>query len=176
MFVPNFKILDGAVPGKSLTQISLCITLEWEMEKRRNGKSKTKENFLLSSIFHFSFSFTQYTSTLCKCIQYLKTLALLAVQKSVTKNILDEKKNGQIKGMISLRMLILSYTIQQVIPNVYAKFQYPRWSSSWEIFDKIFFGVKEKWTNKGNDKYEDADSFLYDTSGRTQCLYQISKS
>ena len=40
---------------------------------------------------------------------------------------------------------------------------------------KYFIGEKEKWTNTGNDKYENADSFLHDTSGRTQCLYQISK-
>ena len=37
-FVPNFKILGAVNPEKSLTQISLCITLEWEMEKRKNGK------------------------------------------------------------------------------------------------------------------------------------------
>ena len=28
MFVPNFKNLGAAVPEKSLTQISLCITLK----------------------------------------------------------------------------------------------------------------------------------------------------
>ena len=35
---------------------------------------------------------------------------------------------------------------------------------------------KEKWTNKGNDKHEDADFVLHHTSSRTQHLYQISKS
>ena len=35
---------------------------------------------------------------------------------------------------------------------------------------------KEKWTNKGNDKHEDSNSGLHDTSSRTQCLCQISKS
>ena len=39
-------------------------------------------------------------------------------------------------GMISRRRLILSYTIQQVIPNICTKFQNPRFSSSWEIFDE----------------------------------------
>ena len=34
--VPNFKILSAVVPDKSLTQLSLCITLEWEMEKQKN--------------------------------------------------------------------------------------------------------------------------------------------
>ena len=38
--------------------------------------------------------------------------------------------------MISRRMLILSYTIQQVIPNICTKFQTPRFSSTWEIFDE----------------------------------------
>ena len=39
-------------------------------------------------------------------------------------------------GMISMRMLILSYTIQQVISNVCTKCQNPRCSSSWEILDE----------------------------------------
>ena len=34
-----------------------------------------------------------------------------------------------------MRIRILSYTIQQVIPNVCTKFQNPRCSSSREIFD-----------------------------------------
>ena len=43
-FVPNVKILGEVVAEKSLTQISVCIILEWEMEKRRNGKKKDKIN------------------------------------------------------------------------------------------------------------------------------------
>ena len=39
--------------------------------------------------------------------------------------------------MINRRRLILSYTIQ-VIPNICTKFQNPRHSSSWEIFDTNF--------------------------------------
>ena len=35
-FVPSYKILRAIVPEKYLSQISLCITLEWEMEKMRN--------------------------------------------------------------------------------------------------------------------------------------------
>ena len=41
---------------------------------------------------------------------------------------------------------------------------------------KYFIGEKEKRTNKGNDKHEDADSVLQNTTNSTQCLYQISKS
>ena len=40
--------------------------------------------------------------------------------------------------MISSSMLILFYTIQQVIPNICTKFQNPMGSSSWEIFDTNF--------------------------------------
>ena len=38
------------------------------------------------------------------------------------------------------------------------------------------FKEKEKWTNTRNDKHDDSDSLLHDTSSCTQCLYQISKS
>ena len=36
------------------------------------------------------------------------------------KKLLERKKNGQIKGMISMRMMILCYTIQFVVHNVYS--------------------------------------------------------
>ena len=38
------------------------------------------------------------------------------------------------------------------------------------------FYEKDKWANKENDKHEDADSLLHNTTSHTQCLYQISKS
>ena len=50
------------------------------------------------------------------------------------RNFIGEK-NGQIKGLIS-RKLILFYTIQQFIPNICTKFQNPKCSSSWEIFEE----------------------------------------
>ena len=37
-------------------------------------------------------------------------------------------------------------------------------------------GEKERWTNKGNDKQQHADSLLHYTTSHTQHLYQISKS
>ena len=37
-------------------------------------------------------------------------------------------------------------------------------------------GEKEKWTNKGNGKQQEADSLLHITTSHTQHLYQISKS
>ena len=53
----------------------------------------------------------------------MKTLTLIEAEKSVTEIFIREKKNGQIKKMTSRRRLILSYTIQQVIPNICTKFQ-----------------------------------------------------
>ena len=53
-------------------------------------------------------------------------------------------KNGQIEGMISMRMLILSNTIQEVITYVRTKCQSPRCSSSCEIFDKTLYWRERK--------------------------------
>ena len=78
-------------------------------------KGKSRQKLITTSWF----SFPQYTWTLSRCIQNLKTLAILGAENSVTKG---------------------------------------------------FIGEKEKWTNKGNDKPQYADS-LY-----TIHLYQISKS
>ena len=72
------------------------------------------------------------------CIQNLKTLALTEAKKFVTENLLAEKEKWTNKGIIGSSMLILCYTIQQVIPNICTKFQNPRHSSSWEIFGTNF--------------------------------------
>ena len=93
------------------------------MENRKTGERRQK---LITDSW---FSFPQYTWPLSRCIQNLKTLAVIGAENSVTKS-LQRKKNGQIKGMISSSMMILSYTIQQVIPNICTKFQNPRFSSS----------------------------------------------
>ena len=41
---------------------------------------------------------------------------------------------------------------------------------------EIFIGERERWTNKWNDKQEEADSLLHNTTSHTQHFYQISKS
>ena len=46
----KFKLLGTVVPDKSLTQISLCITLEWEMENRKTGK-EGQINLSISDFF-----------------------------------------------------------------------------------------------------------------------------
>ena len=132
------------------------------------------------------------------------------------------------KGTISSSMLVLFHTIQKIIPTICTKFQNPRCSCSWDIFDtnfpmyyigvrdgkrrqklisaswfscpqytwplsrciqnlktlalieavksvtEIFIGEKEKWTSKGNDKQEEADSLLHNTTSYTQHLYKIA--
>ena len=88
------------------------------MEESKHGKRRQK---LLSASW---FSFPQYTWQLSRCIQNLKTLALIEAEKLVIE---------------------------------------------------IFIG-ENKWTNNGNDKQEEADSLLHNTTSYTQRLYQISKS
>ena len=61
---------------------------------------------------------------------------------------LERKKNGQIRGLISHILLILLYTVQPVILDVCTKFQNPRSSSFLEIFDENFhihyLGVRDR--------------------------------
>ena len=89
------------------------------MEKRKKWKKKGNINHRILV------SFSQYTWPLSRCIQNLKTLAVIRAENSLTKS---------------------------------------------------FIGEKEKWTNKGNDKQQHADSLLHNTTSNTQHLYQISKS
>ena len=88
----NFKILGIVVPEKSLTQTSLCITLEWQMEKRKNGKRRQK--LLTESCFFFP----QYTWPLSRCIQNLNTLSVIGAENSVTKCFIGEKEKWTNKG------------------------------------------------------------------------------
>ena len=90
----------------------------------RDGKKKTgkRRRKCISASW---FSFPHYTWPLSRCIQNLKTLALIEAEKSVTE---------------------------------------------------IFIGEKEKWTNKENDKQEEADSLLHNTTSYTQHLYKILKT
>ena len=88
------------------------------------------------------FSLTQHTSPLSGSIQNLKTLTLIAGEKPMMDFYKKEKKIGQINRMTSIRMLILSYTIQLLILNVCTKFLNPRWSSSWEICDENIWEKK----------------------------------
>ena len=87
--------------------------------KKKNGKRRQK---LITESW---FSFPQYTCPLSRCIQNLKTLAVIRAENSVMKS---------------------------------------------------FNGEKEKWTNKGNNRQQHADSLLNNTTSHTQHLYQISKS
>ena len=76
------------------------------------------------------------------------------------------------KAKINHRILFLFLTIYLVPLNVYTTFE--DCNKSWEL--KSFTGEKEKWTNKGNDKQQHADSLLHNTTSHTQHLYHISKS
>ena len=54
--------------------------------KKGKDKKKSKE---ISALW---FSFTQDISTICRCIQNLKTVALLGAEKSVMKHVTGEKE------------------------------------------------------------------------------------
>ena len=68
-------------------------------EKIKKGKNKSQ---------HFGFAFTNTLGRPhCEmCIQNLKTLALIDAELIRWKNLLERKKNGQIKGLISHMWLI----------------------------------------------------------------------
>ena len=55
----------------------------------------------------------------------------------------------------------------QVLSNVCKKIQTPRCRNSWEMFDEILNWKKRKQDEKDNDKHENADSRIHDTSSRT---------
>ena len=80
------------------------------------------------------------------------------------------------KARINLSILIIFLTIYLATLKVYTKFEDFGTHRSREICDINFIGQKEKWTNNGNDKQEEADFLLQNTANYTQHLYRISDS
>ena len=72
MFVPNFEILGQVVPEKSLTKISIFITLE----RKKKGKIEKKEGKIKSQHLGFVYSYTLGRSHRVYK-QNLKTLAII---------------------------------------------------------------------------------------------------
>ena len=91
-----------------------------KIEKRWTNKQTDKhedaDSFLHNTTSHKKkkakeisaswFSFTHYTSTLCRSIQNLKSLTLIRADESVMKNCIGEKEKWTIKATI--RRLIYS--------------------------------------------------------------------
>ena len=99
MFLQNFKILGANFPMH-------YIRTRWKKEKEKRRENKFHfRGFLLHKILQPS----EGAYRICR-------LALIGAEKSVTKNFVGEKKKKeQINKMISIRMLILSYTMWSVM-------------------------------------------------------------
>ena len=140
----------------------------------RDGKNEKQEKI------NVLFSVPQYTWPLSMCIQNLKSGSHRSWEICNRKFDWRERK---IKEMVSIRRLILSYTMQQVIPNICTKFQNPRSSCSWEIFDTNYLmyyigvrdGKKQKWKNeKRRQKLISASWFSFpNILGHSQGVYKI---
>ena len=85
-----------------------------------------------------------------------------------------KKETWKEKVKINLSILVFCPTIYLATVKVYNKFE--DWLIEAEKSVAENFGEKEKWTDKGNGKQQEADSFLHITTSHTQHLYQISKS
>ena len=85
-------------------------------EKREKWKKKAKINHSILVLSHNILGTSQGVYEIWRG-------TVIEAETSVTKCFIREKENGQIKGLKSSSMLILFYTIQQVIPNICTKFQ-----------------------------------------------------
>ena len=87
---------------------------------------------------------------------------------------LREMEKWKKKANINLRILIFFPTIYLATLNVYTKFEDFGSHRSREICDGYFLlERKEKCTNKGNDKQEEANSLLQKTISYSQHLYKF---
>ena len=140
---------------------------------------KKKETKIWASCF----SFSQYIWPLSRCIQNLKTLALIEADKFVTDwreilNLIGEKEKWTTKGNDKRKRLILFHTIQQVVGKIYIKFQNPRHNSSWEIFDAHFpmyyIGVRDgKMEKEGKNKSQNLGFLSRNILDHSQGVHKI---
>ena len=94
MFVPNFKILGAAVPKKSLTQTSLCIAMELDIEKAKKQNKFQHHCFLLHIILQPSVR-----------VYKIWRLWLSQELRNLWQKFYYNEKNVQLKGMICMKML-----------------------------------------------------------------------
>ena len=87
-----------------------------------------------------------------------------------------KKQNWKRKAKLNLSLLIFFPTIYLATLKVYTKLKTLALIEAEKSVTEIFIGEEEKWTNNGNEKQEQADSLLHNTTSYTQHLYQISKS
>ena len=76
---------------------------------------------------------------------------------------------------INHTLLLFFYTIDSTLCSYIQNFKTPAVLGAEKSVTNIFIEEKEKWTNEGNETYEDADYLLLNTTRHTQSLYQISK-
>ena len=77
---------------------------------------------------------------------------------------------------INLSILVFHPTIYLATLKVYKNLKTLALIEAEKSVTENLIREKEKWTNKGNGKQQEADSLLHDTTSHTQHLYQISKS
>ena len=80
------------------------------------------------------------------------------------------------KAKINYRILVFFPTIYLALSRCIQIFKTLAVIGAENSVMKSFIEEKEKWPNKGNDKQQNADSLLHNTTSHTQHLYQISKS
>ena len=73
----------------------------------------------------------------------------------------------QKKAKINHSILVFFPKINLATLKVYTKFEDSGSHRSRDFFDGNFYSRERKWTNKGNDKQEDADSLLHNTTSHT---------
>ena len=89
---------------------------------------------------------------------------------------MEKKEKWKKMVKINLSILVFCPTIYLATLKVYKKFEDSGSQRSREICNRKLDGEKEKCRNKGNGKYQEADSFLHNATNHSQYLYQISKS
>ena len=89
---------------------------------------------------------------------------------------MEKKEKWKKKDKINLSILAFCPIIYLATLNVYTKMKTLALIRVEKSVTENLIGEKEKWTNKGNDTWEVADSLLHNTTSHAKHLHQISKS
>ena len=121
----------------------------------------------------------------CGTVSYLPTnnkschekrgFSFIHVGAIVPEIYLTQISNWKKKAKTNLGILVFCPVIYLATLKVYTQFMTLALIEAEKSVTENLIGEKEKWTNKENDKQEEASSLLHNTS-HTQHLYQISKS
>ena len=150
---------------QNLTTLTLIEAKKFVTENLLGEKEKlTNKAMISSSRLILFYTIQQVIPNICTKFQNPRRSSSWEIVWHKFPYVLHWSERWKKKVKINHRILVFFLTLYLAPLKVYTKFEDSGCNTSWEFCDEMFIGEKDKWTNKGNDKQQHADSLLHNKS------------